>query len=149
MVGIIVVAHGDLAGELLKSAALFCEKVSFVETISFLPTDSIDQLYTSLKAAVNIVDRGAGVVVLTDLEGGSPSNEASRLVMEGWPVEVVAGVNMPMLLTVLFDRDNLSRYQLAEQAVVLGRKGIASLGEKVLQRLHRQAQQPDDMDETL
>lgn len=149
MIGVLVAAHGNLAAELLSSAALFCKSQKQTESLSFLPGDSVDQLYESLKTAVSKLDSGSGVIILTDLEGGSPSNQANRLIMEGSCVEVVTGVNMPMLLTVLMERGENVLGELAQTAFSSARKGIALPREKVMKRLERLAHIVDDMAETL
>ena len=94
-----------------------------VATISIGPEDDIERRRSDILEAVSAVDTGAGVVLLTDMFGGTPSNLAIS-VMDGAHVEVVAGINLPMLIKLASVRDATSLEQAVIQAQDAGRKYI-------------------------
>ena len=97
MIGVVIVTHGNLACEFRAALEHVVGPQEQVETISIGPDDDLDGRRTDMLAALDKVDSGEGVVVLTDMFGGSPSNLAISA-MERPNVEVVAGVNLPMLV---------------------------------------------------
>lgn len=98
MIGVLVVTHGNLGNELVKVAELIKGSLQGTLCISVDATKGLDDLRKEITAAIRKVDSGAGVLILTDLFGGTPSN-VSAFLKEG-KVEVVTGVNLPMLLKV-------------------------------------------------
>ncbi|OPY05972.1 MAG: PTS system mannose-specific EIIAB component [Syntrophaceae bacterium PtaB.Bin038] len=99
MIGVLVVTHGNLGNELVKVAELIKGSLSATLCISVDTTKGLDELRKEITAAIRKVDSGAGVLILTDLFGGTPSNVSLAFLKEG-KVEVVTGVNLPMLLKV-------------------------------------------------
>lgn len=99
MIGVLVVTHGNLGNELVKVAELIKGSLSATLCISVAATKGLDDLRKEITAGIRKVDSGAGVLVLTDLFGGTPSNVSLAFLKEG-KVEVVTGVNLPMLLKV-------------------------------------------------
>lgn len=99
MIGVLVVTHGNLGNELVKVAELIKGSLSATVCISVDTTKGLDDLRKEITAAIRKVDSGAGVLILTDLFGGTPSNVSLAFLKEG-KVEVVTGVNLPMLLKV-------------------------------------------------
>lgn len=97
MVGLVVASHGRLAEELVATAEQIVGKLPAVATCSIEPGASPEAIREQLHAAVNSVESGAGVIVLADLFGGTPCKESLMLCADR-PLEVVAGVNLPMLL---------------------------------------------------
>ena len=97
MIGVVIVTHGNLACEFRAALEHVVGPQEQVETICIGPDDDLDARRTDMLAALAKVDSGDGVVVLTDMFGGSPSNLAISA-MEKPDVEVVAGVNLPMLV---------------------------------------------------
>jgi PTS system mannose-specific IIA component len=95
-----------------------------IETITIGPEDDMEQRRKEIMAAVSHVDTGGGVVVLTDMFGGTPSNLAIS-VMEGPKVDVVAGINLPMLIKLASVREEASLEQAVIQAQDAGRKYIS------------------------
>ncbi len=97
MVGVVVVTHGGLAEELVGTARMIMGTVEQVEAVGFQPDEREEEMFDKLRVAVRAVDEGDGVLILVDMFGGTPSNLSLRLLRPG-RVEVVTGVNLPMLL---------------------------------------------------
>jgi PTS system mannose-specific IIA component len=119
----VLVTHGHLATAFRAALEHVVGPQEQVETISIGPDDDIEQRRKDIVEAVGHVDSGAGVVVLTDMFGGTPSNLAIS-VMNGSRVEVVAGINLPMLIKLASVRDSSSLEQAVVQAQDAGRKYI-------------------------
>jgi PTS system mannose-specific IIA component len=119
----VLVTHGHLATAFRAALEHVVGPQKQVETISIGPDDDIEQRRRDIVAAVEEVDSGFGVVVLTDMFGGTPSNLAIS-VMNGAHVEVVAGINLPMLIKLASVRDTANLEQAVIQAQDAGRKYI-------------------------
>ena len=124
MIGLVVVTHGRLAAEFRAALEHVVGPQDRLETISIGPDDDMGQRRNDILAAVSRVDDEAGVIVLTDMFGGTPSNLAIS-VMEDARVEVVAGVNLPMLIKLASVRDKLALKEAAIVARDAGRKYIS------------------------
>jgi PTS system mannose-specific IIA component len=123
MIGIVLVTHGHLATEFRAALEHVCGPQSQLATISIGPDDDMELRRKDIIMAIAEVESGAGVVVLTDMFGGTPSNLAIS-VMNGANVEVVAGVNLPMLIKLASVRAEASLEQAVTQAAEAGRKYI-------------------------
>jgi mannose PTS system EIIA component len=123
MIGMVLVTHGHLATEFRAALEHVCGPQSQLATISIGPEDDMELRRKDIIDAVAAVNSGAGVVILTDMFGGTPSNLAIS-VMDGAQVEVVAGVNLPMLIKLASVRDEASLEQAVTQAAEAGRKYI-------------------------
>lgn len=97
MVGLVVASHGRLADELVHTAEQIVGKLPAVATCNIEPGTSVEDLRAQMKQAVARVDEGEGVIVMADLFGGSPCKESLMMCQRG-NIEVLAGVNLPMLL---------------------------------------------------
>lgn len=124
MIGVVIVTHGNLACEFRAALEHVVGPQEQVETISIGPDDDLDGRRTDMLAALDKVDSGEGVVVLTDMFGGSPSNLAISA-MEKPDVEVVAGVNLPMLVKLASVRAECGLDEAISQAQEAGRKYIS------------------------
>lgn len=123
MIGIVLVTHGHLATEFRAALEHVCGPQSQLATITIGPEDDMESRRRDIIEAITAVDGGAGVVILTDMFGGTPSNLAIS-VMNGVQVEVVAGVNLPMLIKLASVRDEAPLEQAVTQAAEAGRKYI-------------------------
>lgn len=128
MIGLVLVTHGRLADEFRSALEHVVGPQEAIATISIAPEDDVESRRGDILSAVSRVDRGGGVVILTDMFGGTPSNLAIS-VMDGPQVEVLAGVNLPMLVKLARVRAELPLKQAVERAQEAGRKyiNIASL----------------------
>jgi PTS system mannose-specific IIA component len=124
MIGLVLVTHGHLANEFRAALEHVVGPQKQVETISIGPDDDIEQRRKDIIAAVTKVDLGDGVVILTDMFGGTPSNLAISVMNEA-KVDVVAGINLPMLIKLVSVRETASLEQAVVQAQDAGRKYIS------------------------
>ncbi len=123
MIGIVVVCHGALADELLRATEHVVGELAQAEAIAIGPDDDPAERRRDIADAVARVDDGGGVIVLTDMFGGTPSNLAISI-MKGAPIEVIAGVNLPMLVKLAQTRENAKLRDCAQAAEEAGRKYI-------------------------
>ena len=121
-VGVLVVTHGEFGAALLDAARMIVGPQVAVQAVSVLVTRGVDEIVVDLKNSLASLDKGLGVLVLTDLFGGTPTTLSLSLRKAG-NIEVVAGVNLPMLLKVLQNRKG-SLTELAAQAKAAGQQGI-------------------------
>ncbi len=126
MIGVLIVTHGEIGTALLESARQILDvEVRQVATLSVWRQDDPDDLILRARELVEGIDAGDGVLVLTDIIGGTPCN-ASLLCSRAskCPMEVVSGANLPMLLSALSYRDRLSLEELATKACEDGKKSM-------------------------
>jgi PTS system mannose-specific IIA component len=123
MIGLVLVTHGRLAVEFRAALEHVVGAQTQIETISIGPEDEIERRRQDILAAVNNVNDSSGVILLTDMFGGTPSNLAIS-VMEPGKVEVVAGVNLPMLIKLASIRGEKPLAAAIEDAQEAGRKYI-------------------------
>ncbi len=123
MIGIVLVTHGHLADELVAAFEHIVGAEDGIATVCIGPDDDMEQRRGDILAAIDQVDGGKGVILLTDMFGGTPSNLAIS-VMEKDRVEVVAGVNLPMLIKLAKVRSSESLATAIESAQDAGRKYI-------------------------
>jgi mannose PTS system EIIA component len=123
MIGIILVTHGNLAKDFIAVAEHVVGKQQHILPICIEPDDAIESRRDDILYAVKAVDMGAGVVILTDMFGGTPSNLAIS-VMGIENVEVIAGINLPMLIKLISVRAHMPVLQAALTAQESGRKYI-------------------------
>ncbi len=123
MIGLVLVTHGRLAEEFRLALEHVVGPQQFIETICIGPDDDMDQRRDDILDAVGRADTGHGVVILTDMFGGTPSNMAISVMNTG-KVEVIAGMNLPMLIKLAGIRgeDNMEKALL--EASEAGRKYI-------------------------
>jgi mannose PTS system EIIA component len=130
MIGVVIVAHGGLAGEFRAALEHVVGRQERLEDFSIGPEDDVEQRRVELIEAVRRVDGGRGVVVLTDMFGGTPSNLAIS-VMGETGAEVLAGINLPMLIKLASVRGEASLADAVKAAKEAGRKYI-SIASQVL-----------------
>ncbi|VVS99402.1 PTS sugar transporter subunit IIA [Rhizobium sp. EC-SD404] len=123
MIGLVLVTHGKLAEEFKHALEHVVGPQASVETVCIGPDDDMDQRRLDIVDAVSRVDHGAGVIILTDMFGGTPSN-LSISVMDGGRIEVIAGVNLPMLIKLAGVRVDGNMERALEEAQDAGRKYI-------------------------
>ena len=124
MIGLVIVTHGGLADEFRAALEHIVGPQEQVETISIGPDDDMETRRSEILSAVNTVDTGDGAVLLTDMFGGTPSNLAIS-VMEEAKVEVIAGVNLPMLIKLASVRGESALQDAITEAQEAGRKYIS------------------------
>ncbi|ABC79925.1 PTS sugar transporter subunit IIA [Anaeromyxobacter dehalogenans] len=128
MVGLVVATHGRLAEELLLTAEGIVGRLERCEAVSIVAGASMDEAREHIAAAVKRVDQGEGVLVLTDMFGGTPANLA--LTFLGDKLEVVTGVNLPMIMKLATARgEGVSLHSVAELVTAYGQKNITLASE--------------------
>jgi len=132
MIGLVMVTHGRLAEEFIAAAEHVVGRLDQARAIPIGPDDDMDMRRKEIIAAAKACDTGDGVIILTDMFGGTPSNLAIS-VMGGAKIEVIAGVNLPMLIKLAEVRSKLPLDQAALAGQEAGRKYI-SVASALLQR---------------
>ncbi len=130
-IAIVIGTHGWAAEQLLKTAEMLLGEQENVGWIDFVPGENAETLIEKYNAQLANLDTGKGVLFLVDTWGGSPFNAASRIVVDKEHYEVVAGVNIPMLVETLMARDDNPAFdELVALAVETGREGVKALKAK-------------------
>ena len=130
MIGLVLVTHGGLAKEFRLALEHVVGPQTQVETVSIGPDDDMEQRRQDILEAVGGVNSGSGTIILTDMFGGTPSN-LSISIMEPGLIEVVAGVNLPMLIKLAGVRADDDMDAALEKAVESGKRYI-NIASKVL-----------------
>jgi len=128
LIGLVIITHARLCRELLNAAEFILGKVEQSATVTVDSSLEAEKLHSRLEAAIKKVDSGDGVLVLTDMFGGSPNN-ISLTFLEEDRVEVVTGINLPMLIKAATGREGLTLTQLAHNVCEAGRDAISAAGE--------------------
>ena len=131
MIGLVLVTHGRLALEFIHALEQVVGKQSQMEAVCIGPDDKMDTRRSDIATAIGKVNSGQGVIILTDMFGGTPSNLSISLLQEG-QVEVVAGLNLPMLVKLSRIRKDYPLLKAATSAQDAGRKYI-NIASQVLQ----------------
>ena len=125
MIGLVLVSHGRLAEELRLALEHIVGPQQAVATVCIGPDDDMDLRRRDIRDSIAQVGQGDGVVVLTDMYGGTPSNLAMQMVEKGKPIEVLAGVNLPLLVKLAKIRGSEPLHEALDHAKAAGRKYIA------------------------
>ncbi|MFZ2029171.1 MAG: PTS sugar transporter subunit IIA [Vitreimonas sp.] len=123
MIGVVVVSHGRLADEFVAAAEHVLGPQDQMRAVAIGPNDNMEERRADIIDAVRTVDRGQGVIVLTDMFGGTPSNLAISVINQV-KIEVIAGVNLPMLIKLAEVRGKLHLADAALAAQDAGRRYI-------------------------
>ncbi|ELY0462651.1 PTS sugar transporter subunit IIA [Listeria innocua] len=124
MKAIFVCTHGNAAKELVQSAEMICGKQENTSFVPFEVNESAENLQMKIVNEIAKLDVSEGLLFLTDLKGGTPFNVLIRLIENFNEVELVAGVNIPLLLEAFLSREMLPLKELANQVAETGRLGI-------------------------
>lgn len=134
-IAIVIGTHGWAAEQLLKTAEMLLGEQENVGWIDFVPGENAETLIEKYNAQLAKLDTSKGVLFLVDTWGGSPFNAASRIVVDKENYEVIAGVNVPMLVETFMGRDdNPSFDELVAVAVETGREGVKALKAKPIEK---------------
>jgi PTS system mannose-specific IIA component len=124
MIGALVVSHGHLAQELVAAAEMIVGEISHIHAVSIGWHDDVDEARKEIERRIGEVDLGSGVLILTDMFGGTPSNIAFAFHNPG-KVEIVTGVNLPMIVKIATQGEGLTLEALANLVYEKGRSSIA------------------------
>ncbi len=125
MIGIVLVTHGAVGDALRDAMEHVVGAQTQVASVAIGPDDDMDEMRATILARVDDADTGDGVVLLTDMFGGTPSNLCLSVMGRGG-VEVISGVNLPMLVKIVKARDRFPLAECVEWAEAAGRKYIAA-----------------------
>jgi PTS system mannose-specific IIA component len=132
MVGVVLVSHPNLGDEFIRSAELICGKLPSLVTVSIDTRKGVEELRRGIAEAIKSVDGGEGVLILTDMFGGTPSNMSLAFLREG-QVEVLSGLNLPMLIKISSCREGRTLKELAKMVKEAGQRNI-NLASEILQK---------------
>jgi PTS system mannose-specific IIA component len=127
MVGLLVVTHCELGRELLKAAEFIVGRLDATDSVQITQVVDCEAIRREIEKKIAELNSGRGVLILTDMFGGTPSNLSLSFLKEG-VVEVLTGVNLPMIISIAQSRSHLNLTQLAEKAEEAGRKSISMAG---------------------
>ena len=128
MIGIILVTHGKLAEHFIDAMEHVVGAQEQIAAICIGPSDDMEQRRAEIAAAIEQVDSGKGAIILTDLFGGTPSNPAISL-LEAGRIEVIAGINLPMLIRLAGARKAMDVSEAVQAAQDAGRNYITVASE--------------------
>ena len=127
MIGLLIISHCDVGRELINATELILGSVENADAISITQTTESEEILKMIGKRIKALDKGQGVLVLTDMFGGTPSNLSLSFLKEE-RVEVLTGVNLPMVVAVAQDRTSYTLSELGERAQQAGRRSIALAG---------------------
>jgi len=128
MVGVVIVTHGNLARDLVEVTELIIGAPCSMKPVAIKPDEGIGEIAKKVESAVKSADQGKGVLILTDLFGGTPSNVSLSFLHEN-KVEVLSGVNLPMTIKIATSGDLNDLKELARLARTAGKKNISMASE--------------------
>ncbi|MCD6305610.1 MAG: PTS sugar transporter [Deltaproteobacteria bacterium] len=131
MIGLLIISHCNLGKEFLSAAELIVGRLEAADYISITQTTESKEILADISRKIDALNQGDGVLVLTDMFGGTPSN-LSLSFLNDEKVEVLTGVNLPMVIAVSSDRDRLTLTELGEKAQQAGKRSI-TLASKLLE----------------
>ena len=124
MIGALVVSHGQLAHELLAAAEMIVGEISHIRAVSIGWHDDVNDARSEIERHIAEVEKGSGVLILTDMFGGTPSNIAFSFHEPG-RVDVITGVNLPMIIKIASQKEGDALPSLARSVYEQGRTSIA------------------------
>lgn len=130
MIGLLIVTHSNLGREIINAAEFIVGRVEATDAVSITETTDSEGIHKRIQKKVKALDHGQGVLILTDMFGGTPSNISLSFLKEG-QVEVLTGVNLPMVLAIARNRSDLKLSEVAKTAEEAGKMSI-SLASKLL-----------------
>ena len=130
MIGVVIVTHVSLGQELIKAGEMILGQLKQVESVGIFNRESVDEMRSKIKDAIKRVDNGSGVIILVDMFGGTPSNMALAF-LEDEKVEVVTGVNLPMLIKLNDETRKKGLKELAEILKETAQRNISVASEKL------------------
>ena len=127
MIGLLIITHCELGKEFMNAAEFIVGRIEAADTISITLSSESKEIRGTIEEKIANLDQGDGVIILTDMFGGTPSNIALSFLNEE-KVEVLTGANLPMVIALVQNREHLSLKDLAEKAQDAGKLGISLAG---------------------
>jgi PTS system mannose-specific IIA component len=136
MIGIVLVSHGQLATEMLRAAEIIVGKIENTVAVDIDPRTSMDEIHKAVEGAIRTVETGKGVLLLTDMFGGTPSNIGLSF-LGTHHVEVLTGVNLPMMIKLPTTRTAMPLAELARHLQEYGQKNITIPGDMLKKKAEK------------
>lgn len=127
MIGLLIVTHCDLGREFLNAAEFIVGRMDAVEVISITQASKSEEIRKMIEDKIAVLNQGKGVIILTDMFGGTPSNISLSFLKEKM-VEVLTGVNLPMVIAIAQNRSDMELSELAAKAEEAGKVSISLAG---------------------
>ena len=127
MIGLLIISHCDLGREFLNAAELILGRLEAADSISITQTTESEEMLKTIAEKIKALDQGKGVLVLTDMLGGTPSNLSLSFLKEEM-VEVLTGVNLPMIIAIVQNHSVMKLSELSEKAQEAGKASISLAG---------------------
>ena len=132
MISILIVSHGALAEGMMNAMSMITGPQEKVAALGLQESESPDTLIDRIKETIDQMDDGDGVLIMVDLYGASPFNSSSRLYMQSdKKIEIITGVNLPMLVEIVISREGMTLPELLEHAFQSGMEGIKKLPDAI------------------
>jgi mannose/fructose/sorbose-specific phosphotransferase system IIA component len=133
MVPVLLVGHGPLAAGLHGAVEMICGEQEAFDVVPLRPEDDVEGVARRLDAALRVMHSSEedDALIFADLFGAAPANAAAMLLRTRPNLEIVAGMNLPMVLDALLSREGRSARELCEQAVASGKESIRDVGEVI------------------
>jgi mannose PTS system EIIA component len=128
MIGLLIISHCDLGKEFLNATELIMGRLENADALSITQSTNSQQMIEAISKKIKTMDKGKGVLILTDMFGGTPSNLSLSFLADEM-VEVLTGVNLPMVISAAQDRKQFTLSELGERAKESGKRGIALAGQ--------------------
>lgn len=126
-IGAVIISHGQVANELVAAAEAVVGELSQLTAVSIGWHDDVEMAQNEIRRAIDAVSSGDGVLLLTDMFGGTPTNIAAMFLKEN-EVEIVTGVNLPMVIKVASNNREMSLHELAKEVEDQGKEAICRAG---------------------
>ncbi len=124
MIALIIATHGKFSDEIIKSSEMIFGKQENIGCVTFVPGEGLEDLERKYNKELERLNTEDGTLIMVDIFGGSPFNSASSIALKNTNVEIVTGINLPMLLEVYSGRDYLNLEELKKLAKDSGKQGI-------------------------
>ena len=127
MIGLLIVTHCDLGKEFLNAAEFIVGNMNDAQVVSITQSTDSEEIRKTIESKISELDKGKGVIILTDMFGGTPSNLSLSFLKRG-KVEVLSGVNLPMVIAIAQNRTDMKLSELAAKAQEAGKMSISLAG---------------------
>jgi len=132
LISILIVPHGELAAGMLNALQMLTGEQERVAALGLLESEAPEDLVERVRESIDSLDDGDGVLIAVDLFGATPFHASSRLFLESdKKIEVITGVNLPMLAEIMVNREDASLEELVKQAYQAGLSGIQMLPDSI------------------
>lgn len=126
-IGGVIVSHGQVANELVSAAEAVVGDLSHITAVSIGWHDDVEMAQDEIRRAIDYVSSGNGVLILTDMFGGTPTNIAAMFLKEN-EIEIVTGVNLPMVIKLATLTREITLHELAREVEIEGKEAICRAG---------------------